>query len=219
LGAYDYIGYMEDSTYRLDPATGEVLGQMLLPAGGFSEFRTPYRYYYDPDGDSFYYDGQYDFLPEDTAVVNEHSRHMALAVHRLMPAREGFGSPFEVADGCAIYHNGRFVSDFVYGMVIGGNADVAFVNAEIHGKFAMSDTDGALLTGFVYDEAHAVATQNAAVCKDGFWGMIDLDGNELIPFIFHDIENIGNNTAFVKYNGKYGILDTLKTAQNLSASP
>jgi hypothetical protein len=202
-----FIGYTSDSMFILDEKTGNAK-QEIEPTGGFGN---PYSYGYHSATKTFCYNEEYEYTPVKNKTVIEKSKKMVLSIHELTLDNKVY--EWKEDSKSAIYHNGRFVSDFTYDRVVGGNS-IAFV--EQNGTWALADNSGKLLTGFDFDDVSVVAQQYAAVKKGETWGFLDLTGKEAIPFMFEGATTIDKTTAFVKYNGYYGILDVLKTALNMS---
>ena len=203
-----------DSTlgeFYLDSKTGVVIGEVEEDVS-----YTPllsYMYGYYPEGDLFFWPMSYFELYEDESTIVQTSNGRAISVSEVEkhPADEYNDEYYMMKPDSkwALYANGKFVSDFIYENIIGGNSG-AFVKSG--GKFAVSDLEGNVLTDFVYDDVSILFYGFAAVKKGSKWGFIDGAGNELLPFKYEHAVVIDENTAFVKYNGLYGILDVKKTA-------
>jgi hypothetical protein len=206
-----FIAYTHDSMFFIDEITGDIVEE-TGPTGGF---RYPYSYGFYPDTGAFFYSQEYSYWPEENDVVIQKSQNAVISVHELVITVENGYDYYEIKEGekYAIYYNGKFVSDFIYDVVIGGN-HIALVNQ--NDKYALADNTGSLITGFIYDDVAEIAKGYIAVKRGNAWGFVDSAGKEVIPYIFADAVNIDADTAFVKHNGKYGILDIGKTAENFS---
>ena len=199
LPGIGYIGYTaEYRMFFLDEISGEAIRE-TEPTGGFGH---PHQYGYYADTMIFYYDEQYEFLPEKDETLYAKSQNAVLCIYELEPNE--WGLDYKENGKYAIYYDGRFVSDFIYDDVIGGNG-IAFVRQ--NDKYAFADANGNLLTDFAFESVSQIVGQYIAVQQGGAWGFVDLAGKEMIPFIYADAMNIDEKTAFAKYNGKYGILD------------
>jgi len=187
-----FIGYIEAELFIIDEKTGDIT-EKTRATGGYG---TLYAYHYDVKSDEFYYSYNYESYHEEKSTVVQESMNTIVCV-------SGVDKKY------AIYCNGKFVSGFIYDDVIGGNS-IAFVKK--NNKYALADTDGKVLTDFIFDNVAYIAKRYIAVCKGEKWGFVDSAGNEVIPFIFDDALNIDADTAFVKFDGKYGILDVNETA-------
>ncbi len=215
---FGFIGYNNAGMdmVLLDGKTGEVISG-VDPEGGF---RIPYLYIYSAKTKAFYYDEEYAFHRERTETVRKLSKDRIISV--FLPANgsvEDFldrvPEDFWSNSGFAIYFNGKFMTDFVFDEVIGGN-QIAIVKQ--NQKYALAGSDGQLRTDFVFDEVSPVAARYIAVKSEGLWGFIDPFGKEVIPSVFDDAIVIDDDTAFIKVHGKYGILDVHETASQLSAA-
>ena len=210
--AFGFIAYAGERMYVIDGKTGGIISE-TFPTGGF---RVPFIYGFYSDTGTFFYNVEYSYDPEKTDVVAQASQNTAVAVYELERfVGDGISQPagshyYEYKDGSkfAIYYNGKFVSDFVYDLVVGGNS-IAFVMQ--NDKYAFADGAGKLITEFIYDDVASIAKGYVAVKKGSAWGFVDASGKEMIAHIFAEAVNIDADTAFVKYNGKYGILDVKKT--------
>ena len=200
---FGFIAYTSDyKMYYLDEKTAEVIEE-TYPTGGF---RDPYTYGYDAASETFLYNEEYEYIPEKSQTVIEKSKDKVISVYELAINQGNY--EWKDDGKCAVYYNGRFITDFEYDWVIGGN-NVALVS--LNGLYAIVGNDGNQITDFIFDNVSENAPGYIAVEVDGNWGFVDINGNEVIQFIFEDAENIDEDTAFVKYNGKYGILNVKET--------
>ena len=218
----EFVAYVDPGGYPmlvLDVKTGEPVRET---GGRGVAFR--YQYGYNAETDMFFIFDDQGYFSIDKDVVIQESMDTTNSVHEIYEIYDAKEYAYEGVvytrmdwddvdagfnDGKAVYGNGRFVSDFIYDDVIGGNS-IAFVGSG--GKYAFADIEGVLLTDFVYDEVASVAKKYVAVRKGEAWGFVDMDGREALPFSFEHVENIDENTAFAKYRGLYGILDVAASA-------
>jgi len=184
--------------YDIDERTGQIIREHE-PFGGFG---IPYTFGYDEESEVFYNNEEYMYYPTSADTVASESYDTVVCIYQFQEDEYGMNRILDSKS--AIYYNGEFVTDFIYEWVIGGNS-IAFVMQ--HGKYAVADNKGNLLTGFDFDSVSLIATGFIAAQVGDRWGFLDLYGNEIIPFIFEDAENVDTVTAFVKLHGLYGILD------------
>jgi hypothetical protein len=73
-------------------------------------------------------------------------------------------------------------------------------------KYAVVNTDGLLITDFIFDGSDENYSPILAVKQNGKWGFVDSSGKFFIEPIFDDAVSIDKDRAFVKQNGKWGII-------------
>ncbi len=69
-------------------------------------------------------------------------------------------------------------------------------------KVALMDTEGKLLTPYIYEAIGRFREEYAVVKEDGRYGFIDMKGKVKIPTIYNSVRNFVDGVSFVNLNGQ-----------------